>query len=187
MKINHKTFFSIIIAFVCFFITACNSIGKLLPPTSTPTLSPEQIYKSGIIGALQAYSDWQNGSLQIWNGLYDEKYQFEMMFCAGFGPKMGGCLNNESMKEILINLLEPIKNVEEDGFKVKMKFGGLTPPPEVSVAHNQIMACIEAQLAWFSGMEELITNGKEFNIVDTDSCKMVDVAINEIQTYVSSQ
>lgn len=156
-------------------------------PTLTPTLSPEQIYAKEVKQALTAYADWVNGSLNTWDKLmvaYDQhpSGMNPIVFCEMMIAKGFSCLEFEDLKEVLGLLIEPAETAVQDAYLVKTKFGGLMPPLEVQLSHQQIMDCVDYQISRINYVSDLYL-GIIHELPSDDSCKLRDLAIEQVTEY----
>jgi len=88
-------------------------------------------------------------------------------------------LTCSDLSETLFLLDEPAEEAVTEAFILLTKFGGLNPPQEVRVSHQQIMDCIDYQIMRINFVRELIrSNITEAPLINP--CTNVDLALQQV-------
>ena len=114
-----------------------------------------------------------------------EQHPSEMnpiVFCAAMVAKGFSCQSFEDLKEVLGLLLKPAETAVQDAYLVKTKFGGLIPPIEVQLSHQQIIDCVDYQISRINYISDLYL-GIIHELPSDDPCKFMDLAIEQVTEY----
>lgn len=182
-NLNLARIFTIVL--IIFFLSSCNTenILETTTPSPTPTFTPEELYITSITEAIDEYSNWVSGSYADVQNLLDENSSAVSACLMLAAPNGLSCLELDSIKDDITPLMVPLQTAFEEAYLLKTQFGGLNPPSEVVVSHQQILDCLDYEILRLNFFIEGFS-GNLIDIPETSPCQMMDMAINQIQDYV---
>ena len=154
-------------------------------PLSTPTLTPEQAYARAMEPALRQLGTWLNGPIADWDKLMasdgEVDYAFQLDVCLNY-PAI--CWD-DTWRELQKTVTPVAIAIAEGGFEVKSSFGAATPPPSISVAHEQIVACVEHKTEFANAIVDFLTRSITPSIESqSDPCNLLPSAIDQVTKFV---
>jgi len=173
------------------FIRLPSRVFATPTPLPTPTLTPEQMYTHAMEPALRQLNTWLYGPVANWDklmasGMSDGEgyYGFVLDLCL-IAPSMYEGSN--VWKELQNTAIPAAIAIAEGGFEVKSSLGAATPPPSISVAHEQIVACVEYKIGLANAIADFLSRSIIPNIEsEPDPCNLLPSAINQVTTFVQN-
>jgi len=174
-------------------------------PTPTITVIPlSKQYSQEASPAIQNLVQWQSsfasfsdsffrlsdGSVFI---IYNYKVQeyYSMLSLSGDNVSADYFYPHYDMKQVQ-ELITPANSVSINGQKIINVLGPITPPEEITVAHNQVVACINTRMAFSGLVANTLTNVQQMDLTQFNtsnsnySCSSFDAAVAKLVTYVNA-
>jgi len=175
------------LAYTLEFIQLPSNVLATPTPLSTPTLTPEQAYARAVEPALKQLGTWLSGPVADWDKLMasdsEVDYAFQLDICLNY-PALCG---DDTWRELQKTVTPVAIAIAEGGFEVKSSLGAATPSPSISVAHEQIVACVEYKTEFANAIVDFLTRLITPNIESqSDPCNLLPSAIEQVTKFVQS-
>ena len=86
-----------------------------------------------------------------------------------------------------MSVVSSIRNIEEQGFRLQLVMGAVTPPTSMKLAHEKIMECYNNTTAGMSIMVNFIEMCEPINdMPNPDVCNRLDLYIEQVNKVCDS-
>ena len=159
--------------------------------------STEKLYAAGMEKALPSISDWEN-SISIYNALLIKptsgmdnvkNYGDLLTVCIDMsisGENQNPCLTLKGYDKPALEIDNLSKTVINKGLLAKSQLTALTPPASITVAHNQVIACIDQENQIMSSIIDILEKRTLGPMPKTDVCTLKDAALQQINKFVDA-
>jgi hypothetical protein len=180
---------------------------QIILPTLTPTLTPEQIYSRNMRHTLELIDAFNNGPISDWDKLLTRNIPGGYASYSGLGNTTYGdffrdvirsldypilyqaYLESPNNQDILLKITDSSQQVIDASYEIQVSLGGIIVPMSMTVPHNEIENCIEAQYNYFSLIIRIMAGimPSESDIVklDENNCSRFEMSINLISDFIS--